>query len=173
MDFLKVNEVLNYLDLKDSMMAVEFGCGSADFTIALAKKLSKGRVYALDIQEEKLSALKSKVALHGFNNVFMILCDLESPNGSTLQSDSLDIVLIPNVLFQAENKNAIIEEAKRILKAGGNLLVIDWLKKGPFSPKEGMVNPDEIKKIADNLGFSLKKEFAVGDYHYALLFSSK
>jgi len=153
------------------MLAAEFGCGSAAFTIALAKKLSKGRVYALDIQEEKLSALKGSTAKQNFSNVLTVLCDLEAPNGSTLQADSMDVVLIPNVLFQAENKHAIIEEAKRVLKLGGQLLVIDWSKEGPFSPKAGMIHSDEVKKIADVLGVTFKKEFAAGDYHYALLFT--
>lgn len=170
-DFLKIDDVLQDLNLKPDMMGCEFGCGSAVFAIALAKRLNKGRVYALDIQEEKLSALKGRSALENINNVYMILCDLEAANGSTLPNNLLDIVLIPNLLFQAENKHAIIQEGKRILKSGGQLLVVDWLKKGPFSPKEGMVSPDEVKQIAKELGLSLKKEFAAGDYHYALLFT--
>lgn len=169
-DFLKVDEILNHLDLKDDAIVAEFGCGSADFTLALAKKVSKGKVYALDIQEEKLSALKGKIALEKLNNISMILCDLEAPSGSTLTSNHLNIVLIPNVLFQAENKYAIIQEAVRILKPQGTLLVIDWMRNAPFGPKEGAVNPNEVKKIASDLGLSLKREFASGDYHYALLF---
>lgn len=169
-EFLRVHEILQYLDLHESMSVAEFGCGSAVFALALAKKLKKGKVYALDIQEEKLSALKGKTSIEKLNNIVTILGDLELENGSTLQSDSLDAVLIPNVLFQAENKHGMLEEAKRILKKGGQLLVVDWLKKIAFSPKEGMVTPDEVKKMADSLGLSFKKEFAAGDYHYALLF---
>ena len=172
-EFLKVDEVLSNLDLKEDMVIAEFGCGSAVFTILLAKKLNKGRVYALDVQEEKLSALKGKLAVEKLDNIYMILCDLEAPRGSTLQDDSLDIVLIPNVLFQAENKYAIIQEGERILKSGGQLLVIDWLKQVAFGPKESIVSPDEVKKIADDIGLSFKKEFAAGDYHYALLFIKK
>ena len=168
-DFLKVDEVLSNLDLKGDMLAAEFGCGSAMFAVSLAQKLNKGRVYALDIQEEKLSALKGKLIQQKINNVFTILCDLETKKGSTLQDGLLDIVLMPNILFQAENKYAIIEEGKRVLKPGGQLLVIDWLKKGSFGP-ESMVSPDEVKKIAKDIGFSLKKEFISGDYHYGLLF---
>ncbi len=172
-DFLKVDEVLNYLTIKEDMTAAEFGCGSADFTIALAKRLRNGKVYALDIQEEKLSFLKSKIALEKLNNVFTILGDLEEAHGSTLENNSQDIVLIPNVLFQAENKYAIMEEATRVLKSGGQLLVADWLKKVPFRPKDSLVSPDEVKKMADSLGFDLKKELAAGDYHYVLLFNKK
>jgi len=169
-EFLKVDEVLSNLDIKEDMLVAEFGCGSAVFTIALAKKLSKGKVYALDIQEEKLSALKGKMSHENINNFDIILCDLEKPKGSSLHNNFLDIVLIPNILFQAENKYGIIEEGVRILKSGGQLLIIDWLKQGPFSPKTGMISPQEIKKIANTLGLLLKKEFAAGDYHYGLLF---
>lgn len=170
MDFLKVNEVLQVLDIKESMTAAEFGCGSADFAMTLAKKMPVGRVYALDIQQEKLSALKSKLALEKLTNVVAVLCDLEAPEGSTLKSASQDIVLIPNMLFQTENRYGILEEAKRILISGGQLLVVDWLGQAPFGPKESLANPEEIKQMAVKLGLSLKKEFAAGDYHYALLF---
>ena len=172
-DFLNVNQVLSNLDLKDGMIAAEFGCGSADFSVALAKKLERGRVYALDIQEEKLSALKSRATHEHINNVFTVLCDLEAPNGSTLHNGQLDVVLITNVLFQAENKDTIVKEAARVVKPGGQILVVDWLKQGPFSPKTGMVKPEEIKQIAKALGLSLKKELAVGDYHFGLLFTKE
>ena len=152
------------------MTAAEFGCGSAMFATYLAKKLDKGRVYALDIQESKLSALKGKLKILKINNIFTILCDLEAENGSTLKDSSLDIVLMPNILFQIENKSAIIQEAKRILKSGGQLLIIDWLKANSFGP-EKIVKPDEVKSITENLGLSLKKEFHSGDYHYILLFT--
>ncbi|MDO8530085.1 MAG: methyltransferase domain-containing protein [bacterium] len=172
-EFLKVGEVLEGLHIKEDMVGAEFGCGSAVFTVALAKKMPKGKVYALDIQEEKLSALKGRLAKEGIHNVSMIHCDLEALGGSTLQDDSVDVVLIPTVLFQAENKSAMINEGKRVLKKAGQLLIIDWLKKGPFSPRSGMVSPDEIKKVTEGMGLSLKNESAVGDYHYALLFSKE
>ncbi len=168
-EFLNIQEVLNLLSLKEDMIAAEFGCGAAHFTMALAKKLSKGSVYALDIQQEKLSALKGRISMEKVSNISTILCDLEEPKGSTLKDNSLDIVLIPNVLFQAENKYAIIKEAKRILKPKGQLVVIDWHKQNKFGPKN-VVELEEVKKMAHSLELSLKEEFMSGDYHYVLLF---
>src|ERR1051326_6838644 len=124
-DFLNVQEVLHNLHLTEHTTAAEFGCGTGHFSLALAKKIKKGRIYALDIQEEKLSALKGKIAHERILNVFPILCDLEAKFGSTLQADSLDLVLIPNLLFQSADKNAILKEAVRVLKSNGQLLVID------------------------------------------------
>lgn len=169
-DFLKVEDILKELNLKEDMIAAEFGCGAGHFTIALADMLKKGRVYALDIQEEKLSALRGKLSVGKINNVSTILCNLEANKGSTLPDNAVDIVLIPNVLFQAENKNAMMSEARRILKPGGELLIVDWLKLTPAHPRAQVVTPEEVKKIGSSLELSCKKEFQTGDYHFALLF---
>ena len=170
-EFLNVSSVLENLQLKDSLMGAEFGCGSAMFALALAKRLSKGRVYALDIQEEKLSAVKGRAMIEKVTNIMPVVCDLEKEKGSTLHTGTVDVVLIPNLLFQVENKHAILTEAVRILKNGGQLLVIDWSKEGPGSPISGLVAPETVKRIAQEAGIVLKKEFAAGDYHYALVFT--
>lgn len=169
--FLNPEQILGELYLKENMTAVEFGCGVGIFALALAEKLKRGRVYGLDVQEEKLSALKNKALLEKLTNVFTIHCDLETEGGSTLHGNYADAVLIPNVLFQAENKCAIIEESKRVLKSGGQLLIIDWQKSSPLAPKQGAISPDEIKKITGDVGFIFKKEFPAGEHHFALLFN--
>ena len=169
--FLNPNEVLDKLDLKKDMVAAEFGCGSGGFTIPLAERLEDGLVYALDIQESPLSALKGSTLLAKIINVHIIRCDLEQPRGSTLQDASLDVVLVPNVLFQIDNKDAVLAEAARILKPKGKLLIIDWQLKVSQGPSEGRVGPEKVKKLADKHGFQLKKEFSAGAYHYGLLFT--
>ena len=170
-DFLSPEVILNNLEISENMTAVEFGCGAGIFVIALAKRIKQGRVYGLDVQEEKLSVLKSKALVEKLINIITIHCDLEAKDGSTLARDSADIVLIPNVLFQSENKYAIINEGKRILKQGGQLLIIDWQKSSLLAPKQGIVSPDEIKKIAREAELIFKKEFSAGGHHFALLFS--
>ncbi len=168
--FLNPEEVLDQLELKADMVAAEFGCGSGGFSIPLAKKLDEGLVYALDIQKISLSALKSRSLLENITNIRIICCDLEKPRGSTLSDSSLDLVLIPNVLFQAEDKNAIISEAKRVLKNRGKLVIIDWDPKAVQGPVEGRVSEAKMKETAGKKGFSFEKELDVGKYHYGLVF---
>jgi len=171
--FLNPDQILNELDLKKNMIVAEFGCGAGIFALALAKRLKQGMVYGLDIQEEKISALKNKAVLENLKNVFAIHCNLEAENGSTLHRNSVNTVLIPNLLFQAENKNAIIEESKRVLKQGGQLLIVDWHKSSPLAPKQGIISPEEIKKTVGEIDFDFKKEFPAGDHHFALLFNKQ
>jgi len=168
--FLNPEEILDDFELSSDMVAAEFGCGSGGFAVPLAKKLDEGLVYAIDIQESSLSALKSRTLVENVTNIRIIRSDLEKSKGSTLSSDSLDLVFIPNVLFQIKDKSAIISEAERVLKSKGKLVVIDWLVAASQGPEKGRVSPEEVKDIAEKIGFKLEKEFEAGKYHYGLVF---
>ncbi len=169
--FLNPEEVLDKLELRLDMVAAEFGCGSGGFTIPLAKKLEDGLVYAIDIQEAPLSVLKSRFLLERITNIKIIRSDLEGPRGSTLADSSLDLVLMINILFQADKKNVLFVEAKRVLKKGGELLVIDWLVDASQGPAKGRISEEKTKEIAKKAGFKPIKEFKTGKYHYGIIFS--
>ena len=169
--FLEPQKVFGELKLKKDMIASDFGCGAGGWVIPLAKKLRKGKVYALDVQEEMISALKSRANIERVFNIETILCDLENPEGLKLKDNFLDLVLMTNLLFQLENKKKVLKEGKRILKKGGQILIVDWKKRSPLGPKEGRVSLKEVKKIAKDLGLKLKKEFEAGVYHFGLIFT--
>lgn len=168
--FLNPEDILNQLSLKANMVAAEFGCGSGGFSIPLAKRLDEGLVYGLDVQQQPLSALKSRALLENINNIKIIRSDLEKPKGSTLADSYLDLVFIPNVLFQSEDKNAIISEAERVLKKEGKLVVIDWLPEATQGPAKGRIFPKEVKELAKEAGFKTERELEAGKYHYGLVF---
>ena len=166
-----MGSVLDSLSIKDGMFVAEFGSGSGDFSLELAKRIPEGKVFALDVQGGPLSALKSKADSKGVYNIQTITCDLEEKKGSTLPDNYLDLVLIPNVLFQAEDMSAFIEESFRILKNGGKMLALDWEEATAMGPSRDMrVSKDEVKRVSEENGFVLEKEIDAGIYHWSLLF---
>lgn len=168
MDFVSPKQVLKELKLHKDMVAADFGCGSGSWTLALAEKTEDGKVYAIDVLEEPLSALAGKAKAKGLANIKTILADVE--RNSKLENESCNLVLMTDLLFQTENNKSVLEEGKRILKKRGKILVVDWKKDAALGPKEGHILPEEIKKNARDLGLKLKKEFEAGAYHFALLF---
>ncbi|MCD6115100.1 class I SAM-dependent methyltransferase [bacterium] len=171
--FLHPEKILSQINLQPDMVAADFGCGAGGFTIPLAKKLFNGMVYAIDIQEEPLSALSGLARSEGLVNIKTIVGDLEDPKGSKLPENSIDLVLIINLLFQVENKEGVLREAKRVLKPRGRILVIDWKKDSPFGPAMGRVDPEEIRKLAVKESLIPKKEIEAGQYHWGLLLEKK
>ena len=166
--FLNPQEVLDKLKVEGRMIAADFGSGSGGWAIPLAKRLKFGKVYAIDILEEPLSALKSKAEIQRVYNIETINSDIEK--GAKLPDLSCDLVLVTNLLFQVEDKKKVLTEAKRVLKKGGEILVVDWIPQASQGPTEGKVSAEEVKEMAKNLSLKLEREFQAGLYHYGLIF---
>ncbi len=167
-EFLNPEKILKKLNLKEDQIAVDFGSGSGGWVIPLAKILTKGKVFAVDILKEPLSALKSRAKLERLVNIFTVEADVEKP--LPLASNLADLILMTNLLFEVDNKEAVFKEAKRILKKDGKILVVDWKEDSPIGP-EKKVSIKDIREIAQKEGFSLEKEFPAGKFHFALIFS--
>ncbi|TET84934.1 MAG: class I SAM-dependent methyltransferase [Candidatus Nealsonbacteria bacterium] len=165
--FLNPQEVLKQLKLKKEMIAADFGCGSGGWALPLAKKLEEGIIYAIDILEEPLSALKARAKLEKILNIEIIRADVEKR--TPLSSNSVDLVLMTDLLFECEDKKIVVEEGKRVLKPGGKILVVDWKLDATIGPEEGRVSTEEVKKIAKDLNLKLEKEFEAGIYHWGLI----
>ncbi len=169
-EFLNPTSIIrDHLTIKPGMAAVDFGCGSGGWTIPLAEMMEHGKVYAVDILEEPLSALRSKIASKRIFNVEVMRMDVEKPI-LRLLNNFIDVVLISNTLFQTREKKRVLEEGKRILKPGGKILVIEWEKDAPGSPKEA-VSAEEIRNICDGIGLTMVESFKAGHAHYGLVFT--
>lgn len=168
-NFLEPAQIIKkYLCPKKSMVAVDFGCGSGGWAMPLAKILEDGKVYAIDLLEEPLSVLRSKIRTGDIVNVEVIKADVEKII-LRLLANSADIVLMTNLLFQAKNKEAVLGEAKRILKPGGKLLVVDWSESDAIGPQKTIAAKD-VSVLAKKLGFSPVDEFDAGSHHFGLIF---
>lgn len=171
--FVRPEEVIKKIGIEPGMVVADFGAGSGHYSIAAAKIVrNTGKVYSVDIQKELLAAIKSAAALNNLSNVEIVWSDLEIPEGSRLADNSADAVIISNILFQVNDKEAVLKEASRILKNDGRIAVIEWGKKegkmGP--PMEKRVSKEECLEIFKNAHFKLAKEFTAGENHYGLLF---
>lgn len=161
------------LGIQSDMSVADFGSGSGAYVLAMAERLEgTGHVYAIDVQRDLLQRVKNESHKRGYKNVEVIWCDLEQPRASKIADQKLDLVLISNLLFQIEEKSAVLDEAWRVLKPSGHLTVIDWTHSfdgmGPI--KQEVVTKDKALTLARDAGFELQREFDAGAHHYGLLF---
>lgn len=169
--FLQPEEVIKQLNIRKNIQVADFGCGGGYFTIPLAKAVGEGLVYALDVLETALESVRSRAKLQGLFNIEARRCNLENPSGSGLIINSIDLAVLANILFQSSKKLDIIKEAKRVLKKGGEMVVIDWQPDKPMGPPKDLIVPKEtIKKMAEEEGMKFKKEIPVDAYHWGMLF---
>lgn len=173
MAFLVPDEIIKSLPLENGMIVADIGAGSGAFAIPLARIVGDGgKVYAIDINKEVLVKIKRDAKEAGLSNVEIIWADSEVKDGTKLSDNSVDFVLVSNLLFQAEDKKGLVEEIIRILKPKGMIAVIEW--KGSFGgigPKESaVVSESEAQKLFSDSLFAEYNKFNAGDYHYGVVF---
>jgi len=172
MDFAAPRQNVAQFELREGMAVADLGAGSGHYTLAAAKKVGEsGRVYAVEVQKDLLARIKSLAQAEHIRNVEVIWGDVEERGGVKLKDGSVDAVIISNILFQAENKKGLIEEALRILKSGGRALVIDWIESyGGMGPSpDDIVSSDEARQLCEEGGFIFEKEFSAGAHHYGFI----
>lgn len=172
---IPAHEVLKRTGLDVGQRCADLGVGrQANFTIAAAEIVGPhGQVYAVDVVKELLPHVLAKAQLHHVNNVVTVWSDLEVYGAARAITDaSLDLGMLVTVLFQSKHHKAMLQEALRMIKPGGKLLVVDW-KKGAttFGPPVSVrPDPSALKTLAQELGLHLVDEFEAGQFHFALVF---
>ena len=169
---IDIKKLIAESDVQTGDRVADFGAGSGFIATEFAKAAGeKGELVAIDILEEPLEVLQSKAKRLGLLNVRTVKSNLEKENGSTLEQNSVNLVLAANLLFQIENPELIIIEAKRILKTGGKVVTVEWQPGKMISQEEHFSHqPKEIKNLFEKHGFGFVKEFQPGINHYGLVY---
>lgn len=171
--FLSPEETIKQLNIQKGMQVADFGCGAGYFVIPMAKAVDEqGKVYALDVLETALESVRSKAKIQGFFNIVARRCNLETLSSSGIENNSIDLVLLSNILFQSDDKAGIIKEAVRILKKGGELAVVDWRENQPMGPSKDLIVPiDNVGTMIEKEGMKFKQEISVDKYHWGMIFT--
>jgi ubiquinone/menaquinone biosynthesis C-methylase UbiE len=164
---------LERLGLEHGMRVADIGAGLGAYALGSAKLVGdNGKVYAIDVQQDLLKKLKTESVRQKLHNIDVIWANAEKKISTKLHDAALDAAIISNVLFQSDDKRGFVEEAIRILKPGGKLMVIDWTDSfGGLGPHENEVfTKDKALALLHSFPVSLSSEFDAGDHHYGLIF---
>lgn len=164
--------VINQLDVVPGSTVADFGCGSGFFSFEFSKKVgSEGVIHALDVLPAALEAVTSRAKTLSLTNVLVKRVNLEKENGSGLNSDSVDWVVLKDILFQNQKKDVILREVVRVLKPGGHALIMEWdtkeLMVGP--EKELRIGQEALKELLKQAALVMEKEINVGGFHYGFV----
>ena len=131
---------------------VDLGCGPADVTIRIARKLHRARVVGVDGAEEMLrlaseavraAALTERITLH-----------LGRVPGLDLPEHGFDAVVSKDMLHHIPDPHVLWTECLRLGKPGAVLLVMDLIR--PSSPAEAR---EIVERVASREHPLLKEDF--------------
>jgi ubiquinone/menaquinone biosynthesis C-methylase UbiE len=173
MAFSEPSKIVDEFGIREGLTVVDLGAGTGFYTIAAAKAVGEhGKVYAVDIQQELLSRIKTVTVDARLHNVHVVHGDVEHPHGTRLADNIADVGIAANVVFQLEHKDNFVKEALRILKSGARLLFVDWSDSfGGMGPQpESVVTREAARELFEKNGFAFASSIRAGDHHYALIF---
>lgn len=162
--------------IEPGMKVADFGSGSGAYALLMAEHLKgEGAVYAIDVQRDLLRKTHNETLKRKLHVLSVMWGDVERPGGSKLADRSLDLVLVSNLLFQVEDRSALFTEARRVLRDGGRLIVIDWSDSfGGMGPEQKtVVTKEKALELAQDAGFSLERAFEAGAHHWGLILSAQ
>jgi ubiquinone/menaquinone biosynthesis C-methylase UbiE len=167
--YQKPREVMKALAIKEGESIADIGAGSGYFTFRFAPQVGPGgRVFAVDISQDMIRHLETRIRDLAVQNVSPILGKPDDP----LLPQPVDRIVFVDVWHHIENQAGYLALIKKRLKPGGQVVMID------FHKRELPVGPPMTMKIAREAlleqmqahGFQLAVEHTFLPYQYFLVF---
>ncbi len=162
-------QILANLFITPGQVILDAGCGNGYMAKEFAAIIKDaGKVYALDPDAEAIDILQSETK--GMN-IETLVSDISLD--TELEAHSVDLLYLSMVFhgFSKAQRAGFVIEAKRLLKPGGKLAIVEFAKKQtPFGPPlEIRLSPEELRKI---VAFSPIKLLEIGEYFYMQVFEN-
>ncbi|TDX46765.1 class I SAM-dependent methyltransferase [Orenia marismortui] len=166
---LPPKDTLYNLMLEEGDHVADIGCGIGYFTLAAAEIVGdKGRVFALDTSVEMLDYLKEIIEDKGIENIEIIKSEEHNAN---ISDESIDFMLISNVMHEVEDIGEFLENYLNKMKANSKLAIIDWkkvkTKGGP--PYDERISIEDLINILGDYNIELLKKVDLSNEQYALV----
>ena len=134
-----------------------------------------GLIFAVDVQKPVLSQIAKRCSMQALHQIHTVWSNIEYIEKTAIPEKTLDIVFLVNTLCQGENRHAMLEEAKRLLKPKGRIMIVDWHEApGALGPShDRLVDQEELVTWARMHGLGLQEQFSAGPYHFGVSFIQK
>lgn len=139
------------LGLQDNWTVLDFGCGPGYFAPYIAKPLSNGKLYLIDVQEDMVIATKKRLAKLNFNNI-----EVQWTDGITLAyaNNTFDCVYLIAVLGEIQNLEAMLSEIYRVMKPNGRLSITE------MAGDPDVLSLSEVCQLVQPTGFIFEESYS-------------
>ncbi len=143
--FIHRKNILEEVGIRPGFHVLDYGCGPGSYTVVAARMVGPtGKVHALDIHPLAIQRVQKLSAKKGLTNIQTI----QSGCATGLQNESIDIVLLCDILHHLSEPEAVLHELHRVLKVSGTLSCND----------HHMKEDDIVSNITSGGSFKLSKK---------------
>lgn len=152
-------QMLKALDVQPEQSVCDMGCGNGFYTLQLAERVgARGRVYAVDIQQEMLHLLDERAKAAQLANIEPLL---GTPIDPRLPDGKLDTILLVDVYHEMSHPEQMLRAMRKALKPHGRLVLVEFRLEDPEVPIKLLhkMSKEQILKEVPPNGFNLVQEY--------------
>lgn len=149
------DRVVASLGLAPGARVGDLGAGGGYFTFRIAEAVGpEGRVYAIDVDDGMLDYIREKAAKDGHGNVETVRAEPDDPK----LPEPVDLLFTCNTFHHIEDRSAYFEGARRYLRPGGRVAIIDYSGEGGFFERRHATPPGVVQREMEQAGYALEKD---------------
>ena len=150
---LQIDRVMDILKISEGKSVADLGAGSGWFTTRAAKRVGeKGKVYAVEINQEYINHINERAKKENFTNIQTVLGTEDNPK---LSAKSVNAVLILKTYHEIGQPVKVLQNLRKSLKKNALLGIIDRNGNGD----DHGIDKEKVIEEAKRAGFVLKEEF--------------
>jgi SAM-dependent methyltransferase len=142
----RTDRLLKNLPLRSEYVVADIGAGTGYFSLPIARRVSRGRVLAVDIQQEMLDMLTERSRKAGLDNIEPILGAVDDPR---LPESQVDLVLMVDAYHEFSHPREMMHGIIRGLKPGGRVVLIEYRAEDPEVPIKPLHKMTEAQAIKE------------------------
>jgi ubiquinone/menaquinone biosynthesis C-methylase UbiE len=143
----KAGEIIKKMNIDTSSTVADIGCHEGYMTFKLANAAAK--VYAVDVDQWKLNAIKLHAEKRNVSNVTPVKGDYDNPK---LPAGALDAVVILDTYHEMTDHDKILQHVFAALKKGGRLVICEPIAEN----RRKLARTDQEKKHELDMKYALE-----------------
>ncbi len=164
--YINPEDIIKKLNLAENMIIADIGCGTGYFSLPASEHIGEdGRIYSLDVEEKAIHILKTRITK--INIVPIVTQRYHFP----LKSKFIELVFTSFNISEAEEKDKLILELRRIMKDDGRLCIVE--AESETSAKklnvDSFVSQSEMEQILVNNKFTVTFNEKINNIGYLLI----
>jgi predicted methyltransferase len=154
--------VIHTLQISPGDSVAEIGAGSGYWVPWLSRAVGpSGRVYAVEVEDEKVAALEQLVSDEGLRNVEVIRGEFSDP---LLPDGEIDLAMTCLTYHHIEARELYFRKLKQDLRPGGRVAHLDDTGELPvpliwLSSKGHWTRPDDMTREMESAGYAQTESF--------------
>ena len=165
----KTSRLVKNLPLESDDTVADIGAGTGYFSFRIADRIQQGKVLAVDIQQEMLDVIQSRIA-EGFpKNVEPVLGTERDPR---LAAESIDLVLLVDAYHEFSHPVTMLDGIRCGLKKEGLVALVEFRSEDlsvPIKPDHKMSKEQILKEFSAN-GFKLVRSYDKLPWQHLMFF---